>query len=82
MIKHLTYDNLFPPLCHSRDLVVECMTTETTFSRQNDAGSRASTSRTKKLNRLYLWYDIVTCNHDSTQQILPSIIQMITQSIL
>ena len=43
MIKFLTSDNLFPPLRHSRLSVASRMTTATTFSRQNDAGSRVRT---------------------------------------
>ena len=52
MIKLLTFDDLFPPLRH---LLINLflfilahtsskMTTAITFSRQNDAGSRASTT--------------------------------------
>ena len=43
MLKLLTFDNLFPPydiLAKTRSKI----TTATTLSRQNDAGSRASTT--------------------------------------
>ena len=50
-IKLLTFDNLFPPhfdiLAKTRSRV----TTATSFSRQNDAGSRAST--------IYHWGNLV-----------------------
>ena len=46
MIKILTLDNLFPPLRHSILAKTRSgMTTATTFSRQNDAGSRASNTQ-------------------------------------
>ena len=44
MIKCLTFDNLFPPLPYSRK-THSSMTMTTTFSRQNDAGSRVNNTQ-------------------------------------
>ena len=44
MIKLLTFDNLFPPLYDILAKTRRRMTTAITFSRQNDASSRVSTT--------------------------------------